>query len=103
MVRRQAVVVPRLAPLFCRDPDPVGARRISCHLLLLPRSLLQGLLGGPALMRGGGAAQVLSWRAIVALNPAELSSLLSLPRVAVPRAARNRRLAGLLVQRPFWC
>ena len=52
VVRAETGVVARRAPFFRRAPDPLGARRIPVHLLLLPRRLLQGVLGGPAVVHG---------------------------------------------------
>ena len=42
---------------LCRFADPVGAGRLSFHLLLLPRRLLQSFLGGPAVLRGRRTAE----------------------------------------------
>src|SRR5208283_5791028 len=36
-----------------RDADSVGAWRVSRDVLLLPRRILQGLLGGPSVLCGG--------------------------------------------------
>ena len=47
-----------------RDAHPVGAGRISSHLLLLPRGLLQSFLGRPAFLHGRRAAEDISWRTI---------------------------------------
>ena len=38
-----------------RVPDPLGARRLPGHLLLLPEGLLPGLLPRPGRLRRGGA------------------------------------------------
>src|SRR5712691_65554 len=39
---------------------PLGTWRIPCDVLLLPRSVLQGFLGGPSLLHGGRAPQEVS-------------------------------------------
>ena len=58
----------------------LGAGRLPLHLLLLPRRLLQGVLGRPAVVRRRRAAQDVSGRAIVSAHPAEHPPLLPLPR-----------------------
>ena len=60
--------------------------RLPLHLLLLPRRLLQGVLGRPARLRGRRAAQVLPRRALLPADPPEHPSLFPVPRAAVPRA-----------------
>src|SRR5262249_48095864 len=42
LVRAEARLVAEVAALLAGAPDPVGARRLPLHLLLLPRRLLQG-------------------------------------------------------------
>ena len=48
---------PGWLPLLPRLPDPLGPRRVPAHLLLLPGGVLQGLLGGSALVRRGRAPE----------------------------------------------
>ena len=45
---RKPALVAGLAAVLAGAPDPVGSRRLPLHLLLLPRRLLQGVLGRPA-------------------------------------------------------
>jgi hypothetical protein len=78
---------------------PLGAGRVSPHLLLLPRRVLQGVLGRPAELLGGGATEEVPRRALVPAHPAERPSLLPLPRARVPRLPRARRLGGDVVHR----
>ena len=56
------------------------------HLLLLPRRLLQGVLGRPARLRRRRAAQELLGRAHLAAGPAERPPLLPVPGRAVHRS-----------------
>ena len=55
----QASVVARGVAVFRGTADPMGAGRLSLHLLLLPRRLLQGVLGRPSFLRRRRAAQEL--------------------------------------------
>src|SRR6266852_2054478 len=48
LVRAEAGVVARLARVFPGPADPPVPGPLPAHLLLLPRRLLQGVLGGPA-------------------------------------------------------
>ena len=66
---------PAIPAVFGGDADPLGARRIPLHLLLLSRRLLQGLLGGPGLLRGRRASQDLLGRADLPADPAKRPSL----------------------------
>src|SRR3954470_6513359 len=52
VVRAETGVVARRAPFFGSAPDPLGARGFPVHLLLLPGRVLQGVLGGPAVVHG---------------------------------------------------
>ena len=56
-----------------RGFDPMGAGWISFHLLLLSRSILQSVLGGPDLMRRRRAATQLPRRKLVPVDPAKHS------------------------------
>ena len=53
-------VVAGLAAVLARPADPLGARRVPAHLLLLPRRLLQVVLGRSARLRGGRAARTVT-------------------------------------------
>src|SRR5262249_24572823 len=53
LVRPQAGLVAGLADLHPGPAHSLGARRVPTHLLLLPRRLLQRLLGRPAILPGG--------------------------------------------------
>ena len=73
------------------------------HLLLLPRRLLQGVLGRPAVVRGRRAAQGLLRRALVPADPAEHPPLLPVHRGALPRSCSpttSGRRCGSPIRRP---
>ena len=72
----------RVAAVFAGAADPLGAGAVPADLLLLSRRLLQGVLGRPARLRGGRAAEELPRRAFVSADHAECASLLSLSRAA---------------------
>src|SRR6267142_2165310 len=97
LVRPQARLVAGLAGVFAGDPDPLGARRVPADLLLLPRRLLQGVLGRPALVCRERAARALPGRGVAAAGPHERASVLPVPGVAVPLHPGPRRLAGAVV------
>jgi len=82
-----------------RSVDPLGPRRISRHLLLLPGCVLQGVLGRPAVMHGRRAAKAIPWRAIVSADPPERSPLFPVPRAVLHRHPALRRVEGVLVRR----
>ena len=82
-----------------RDTHSVGAGGISRHLLLLPRSLLQGFLGRSAFLYRGRATKVLPWRTVLSVNRAKHSPLFSLSGVVVPGDPGARRVGCVLVQR----
>src|SRR5260221_538060 len=100
MVRAAAELVAGMDPLLRRPPDPVGAGVVPRDLLLLPRVLLQGVLGRPSRVHGRRAARVLPRRAVVPPDPAERAPLLPLPGRALPFRPRPRRVGGALVRRP---
>ena len=52
---------------------------LPAHLLLLPRRVLQGVLGRPAVVHRRRAAQELLGRELVSADPAERPSLLPVP------------------------
>src|SRR5262245_50618697 len=79
------------------------SRALPLHLLLLPRRLLQRLLGRPAVVRRRRAArQELLGRALAAPGPAERPPLLCLHRRHLPVLPRLRRLAGGVVADSGW-
>ena len=80
--------------------DPAVPRAVPLHLLLLPRRLLQGVLGRSARVRGRRAAQELPGRGVVSAHDPEHPPLLPLHRARLPRHPRARRLEGVLVHRP---
>src|SRR5258706_8395524 len=69
VVRTQAGMVAGVAAVFACSVDTLGAGIVPAHLLLLPRRLLQGVLGGPGVLHRQRAAQVLSGRALVSIDP----------------------------------
>src|SRR5438105_8840727 len=78
LVWAKAELVAELAFVFTGAFHPVGAGRISADLLLLPRRILQSILGGPTGMHGRRATQKLLGRALVPAHHAERASLFSL-------------------------
>ncbi len=99
LVRPETGLVAGLAPLFSGASRPLGAGRFSAHLLLLPRRLLQGVLGRSAGLHRRRAAQHLSRRALVPAHHAECAPLFSLPRAPVHPRARARCLESDVVCR----
>src|SRR4029077_15495292 len=87
LVRPPALVVAELAGLLAGPPDPRGPRPVPPDVLLLPGRLLQVLLGGPAVLQGGGAAQVLPRREDVPPHHAERPPLLHVRGAALPDRA----------------
>ena len=53
LVRTEAGLVAGARAVLAGAPDPAVPGSLPLHLLLLPRRLLQGVLGGPDLVRGG--------------------------------------------------
>ena len=73
------------------------------HLLLLPRRLLQGVLGRSAVVRGRRAAQELLGRALVPADPAERPPLLHVHRGASSSCCSpttSGRRCGSPIRRP---
>src|SRR5262249_20141166 len=107
LVRTETGLVAGVALLLAGPADPVGAGRVSRHLLLLSRSLLQSLLGRSPRLRGRRAAPQLLGRAQPAPRAAKCASLLSVSGPAVSDISRQRRLQGAVVHgsghgnRPF--
>ena len=92
-----------VAAVLAGAADPLGAGRIPLHLLLLPRRVLQGLLGRSAVVHRRRAAQVVSRRAFVPADPSERPPVLSLSRAPLPRRAHATtcgRRCGSPIRRP---
>ena len=87
------------ASVFAGTADPVGARRFPVHLLLLPRRVLQGVLGRSALVHGWRAAEKLPRRTVVPAHLPERPPLFSVSGGALPVLPLARRLAGAVVRR----
>ena len=79
--------------------DSLGAGRISAHLLLLSRRLLQSVLGRSAGLHRRRAAQDLPRRAFVPAHHAERAPLFSLSRAAFHCRSRVRCLESDVVHR----
>src|SRR6202161_1191823 len=86
LVRRQTNLDARLG--HRRRPDPLGPRRFSRHLLLLPRRLLQSVLGRSSVLRRRRTAQILPGRALLSADPPEYPPLLFVSRADFSFAAR---------------
>ena len=95
----EAGLVAGLAALFAGAADPLGARRVPRYLLLLPRRVLQGVLGGPAVVRRRRAAEELS----AARTRSRSSSRTSTGTFCISRCSsscsRVGRVEGALVRR----
>src|SRR6185369_11128987 len=97
LVRREARVVSGLASVVARIDYPLGARRLSADVLLLPRRLLQSVLGGPSVVRGRRAPQALSRRAFVSADSSKRAPVFSLSRARVHRDPLARCVEGYVV------
>ena len=88
--RRTAGSVPKpglvaeLAAVVARVPHPVGPGRLPADVLLLPRRLLQGVLGRSAVVHVGEPRNNYLRRELVPAHPAERPPLLPLHRARVP-------------------
>ena len=80
LVRHQPAVVAGIHAVLAGAADPAVPRRLPLHLLLLPRRLLQSVLGGSAVLRRRRAAQGLPGRELVPADPAEHPPLLLVHR-----------------------
>ena len=72
---------------------------LPADLLLLPRRVLQGVLGRPAVVHGRRAALELLGRELVSARPAERPSLHALPVARRPARSSLRRVEGAVVHR----
>src|SRR5437867_967590 len=86
-----------MVALFPRLGDSLGAGRLPTDLLLLSRRVLQGVLGGPALLHCERAARTLPRREFISARSSEHSPLLPLFGAAFHLVPDPRRLAGALV------
>ena len=99
-LRPEAGLVAGLAAVLAGAPDSRRPGRLSPHLLLLPRRLLQGVLGRSAGLRGRRAAQdatAARTRCRSSLQNVHRYFLYCLARL--PPLPRSRRLEGALVRR----
>src|SRR5215471_11166239 len=97
VVRAQAGLVSGNPPVFSGAAHPAVSWPLSPDLLLLPRCLLQSLLGRPSVVRRRRAAEELLGRAVVPTDSAERAPLLHVRRGALPGDAVVRRLEGAMV------
>ena len=78
---------------------PAVPRPVPLHLLLLPRRVLQVVLGRSAVMRRRRAAHALPRRELAAADPPERPPLLHVGGAGLHRLPGLRRVAGLVVPR----
>ena len=84
-----------------RSSGFMGSGRFSPHLLLLPRRLLQSVLGRSAGLHRRRTTKRISGRELFSADHAEHSPLLPLHRVVVHPRPRARRMESNVVQRWF--
>src|SRR5437763_16665091 len=82
--------------------SPVGARWIPAHLLLLPRRVLQSVLGRSARVYRRRTTHKLLGRALVPAHHAKCASLFSLSCLVVFNGGRDRPLESGVVCRRIW-
>src|SRR6266702_392252 len=92
-------MVPELSALFSGSAHSLDPRSVPRDLLLLPRRVLQIVLGRPSGLRGKRAPQELSWGTSLSAYYAEFSSLLSEALVHCLGLSGLRRLAIVLFPR----
>ena len=79
LVRTEAGGVAGVAAVFAGAADPADPGVLPADLLLLPRRLLQGVLGRSAVLHRRRAALELLGRELVSAHPAERPSLHAVP------------------------
>ena len=79
LVRPEARGVAGVAAVFAGAADPADPGALPADLLLLPRRVLQGVLGRSAVVHGRRAALELLGRELVSAHPAERPSLHAVP------------------------
>ena len=99
VVRAQARLVAGAAAVQPGAAHPPLSRALPLYLLLLPRRVLQGVLGRPAQLRRGRAAQGLPGRALDAARAAERPPLFPLRRADLHLPAGLGRHQGHAVRR----
>src|SRR5207248_1573524 len=97
LVRSETKLVAGLVNFFAGASNSLGAGRIPVDLLLLSRRVLQSILGGPARVHGGRAAQNISRRAFVPAHHAKRAPLFSVSRAHFHFDSELRRLESALV------
>src|SRR4029077_2641801 len=96
-VRPEAFLVPDFPAVFSGAALSLDPRSRPFHLLLLPRRLLQALWGRSSRLLCWRAPQVISWRAQLPSDHAELSPLLSAPLLPGVGSPGLRRRESVLV------
>src|SRR5438105_9857294 len=100
LVRTQALVVARVVALLAGAARPLGTGRVPVDLLLLPRRVLQGVLGRSAVVRRGRTALDLPRRGVASAHPPERPPVFHVPGASDPADPRLRRVESALVSRP---
>src|SRR5262245_39872850 len=100
VARNEAGLVALVASLLARALDPLGARWLPFHLLLLPRRLLQRILGRSPLLRGRGAKKAITGGKLLPSHSAKPPPLFSLPGAGFPGLPGAGCLGGDVVSRP---
>src|SRR6185503_2681094 len=88
----ETALVSKLSPFFAGAANSLDTRRLPPYLLLLPRCLLQVILGRSTSVCRGRAAQDIFGRTKFSADPAEFPSQLFtalLPRLGLPRVRRR--------------
>ena len=96
----RTLLVARVPALLAGAPDPGRSRGVPIHVLLLPRGLLQGVLGRPAVLRRGRAAFKYRGENSLPLILQNMHRYFLYLSNGVPPRARVRRLGGALVRTP---
>src|SRR6185503_21036866 len=94
LVRPEALVDSGISAVLAGVADTALPRPLPIHLLLLPRRLLQVVLGGPARVRRRRATQEVPGGKLLPPDPPERSSLFHVGRGGLPGIPVVRRVAG---------